>query len=167
MKKYARKVTRNLHELAGMPPKLATVDDLRGATPVVSGRPEGRNAARDRKTSTRASRINLAMVCDALADEGLDPAVEIARMLKGKPVLDENGEPVLDADGKPKRIYEIDAETRLRTHNALLEYLQPKLKSVEMKVTGSLDSLTGEQLDERIGLLMAKMNGAKRPKVSK
>jgi hypothetical protein len=39
--------------------------------------------------------------------------------------------------------------------NELLQYTQPKLKSVEMKVSGALE-LTSEQLDSRLNMLLAK-----------
>jgi len=53
------------------------------------------------------------------------------------------------------RTYRVDADVRLRMLNEVLQYTQPKLKAVEMKVSGALD-LTSEQLDKRLGMLLAK-----------
>lgn len=101
-------------------------------------------------------RINLRAVADACVDAGLDPAAEIVRVLQSqKPVLDRSGNPVLDADGEQVFVDEIDMDTRLRTLNELLQYTQPKLKAVEVKMSGSLE-LPAEQLDARLQALIAK-----------
>jgi hypothetical protein len=101
-------------------------------------------------------KINLKAVAEALIDEGLDPATEIARVLRGRPMLDDDGNPVIDpVTGHELMEHMIDAETRLRTLNSLLEFTQPKLKAVEVKMSGSLE-LTGEQLDQRLQMLLAK-----------
>jgi hypothetical protein len=39
--------------------------------------------------------------------------------------------------------------------NEMLQYTQPKLKSVEMKVSGQLE-LTNEQLDSRLTMLLSR-----------
>jgi hypothetical protein len=49
----------------------------------------------------------------------------------------------------------LDPDTRMRMMNELLQYTQPKLKSVEMKVSGNLE-LTNEQLDNRLVMLLSK-----------
>lgn len=95
-------------------------------------------------------------VSEALVEEGLDPAVEFARILKGRPLVDEDGKPVIDpATGQPARRYEIDTDVRVRMLNSILEYTQPKLKAVEVKMSGSLE-LSSEQLDQRLGALLQK-----------
>jgi hypothetical protein len=49
----------------------------------------------------------------------------------------------------------LDSDTRLRTLNELLQYTQPKLKAVEVKLNGNLE-LSSEQLDQRLGALIAR-----------
>jgi hypothetical protein len=70
----------------------------------------------------------------------------------GNPVLTENGEAVM--------VDALDADTKLRTLNEMLQYTQPKLKAVELKVSGALD-LTSEQLDVRLAALIAKAAGGR------
>lgn len=100
-------------------------------------------------------RINLRAVAEACIEEGLDPATEIARALtKTRPkVVD--GQVVLDEHGVPVQVPVLDEETRLRTLTELLQYVQPKLKSVEVKLDGRLD-LSSEQIDQRLQALLAK-----------
>ena len=94
---------------------------------------------------------------EALVDEGLDPTVEIIRILKSEiPVRDANGVPRVDPKTKqPLMVPALDPDTRMRMMNELLQYTQPKLKSVEMKVSGNLE-LTNEQLDNRLVMLLSK-----------
>ena len=47
------------------------------------------------------------------------------------------------------------ADTKLRVLNEMLQYTQPKLKSVEMKVSGNLE-LTAEQLDNRLAMFLSR-----------
>jgi hypothetical protein len=49
----------------------------------------------------------------------------------------------------------VDNDTKLRVLNELLSYTQPKLKAVEMRVSGHLE-LSNDQLDKRLQALMAK-----------
>ena len=95
-------------------------------------------------------------VSEALVEEGLDPAVEFARILKGRPMFNDEGKEIIDpATGQPVRRYDIDADIRARMLSEILQYTQPKLKSVEVKMSGSLE-LTSEQLDQRLNALLAK-----------
>jgi hypothetical protein len=71
------------------------------------------------------------------------------------PVLDNNGNPKKDKDGQPLLVDLIDPDTKLRTLTQLLEYNQPKLKAVEMKISGTLD-LTSEELDQRLTAMLSK-----------
>ena len=57
--------------------------------------------------------------------------------------------------GKNIMVPLLDVDTRMRTLNEFLQYTQPKLKSVEVKMSGTLD-LTSEQLDNRLNMLLAK-----------
>ena len=142
-------VTR-LPDLAGAPPQLATVQDLLGANPFHTGH-------EDRKRSSKKKgSINLVPVYEALIDEGLDPTVEMIRILKAKVIVtDRSGQPVLDQDGKHMMVDAVDNDTKLRVLNELLSYTQPKLKAVEMRVSGHLE-LSNDQLDQRLQALMAK-----------
>lgn len=144
-------------DLVGDVPQLATVQDLMGANPPLTGRSTvGRTTSKGKGGPTAIPRINLKAVAEALMDEGLDPATEIAKVLKGRPRLDDAGKPVMDpVTGLPVIDHAVDAEVRLRTLNSLLEFTQPKLKAVEVKMSGSVE-LTGEQLDARIAMLLQK-----------
>lgn len=109
-----------------------------------------------KQAARKEGRLNLLAVADALSLEGLDPAVEMVKILNTKiPVTTRDGLPVLDAEGKQVYVDAVDPETKLRTLNELLQYTQPKLKAVEMKVSGSLE-LSEEQLDERISAILEK-----------
>lgn len=144
---------KRLAELAGAPPRLATAEDLEAAGPRT-----GRTYAKQisSTTSNAPHRINLKAVSAALVDEGFDPAVEMTKILKGEVMTDDDGKPVLHpVTGEVMRTYRVDADVRLRMLNEVLQYTQPKLKAVEMKVSGALD-LTSEQLDKRLGMLLAK-----------
>lgn len=138
--------------LVGDVPALATSQDLLAANPPLTGRTHARQTA-----AKAPGRINLKAVADACIDAGLDPAVEILRALREQVlVLDRSGTPVLDpATGQPLYVDRVDPDTRIRTLNELLQYTQPKLKAVEVKMSGSLE-LSGEQLDQRLAALIAK-----------
>lgn len=139
----ARKSKR---ETAGEAPALATVEGAEFSAPQIS-------RYRQSKTPTR---INLRAVSEVLADYGMDPAAEMVRILTAEiPVTDTSGEPVLDENGEPLMTPALDADTRLRFMNELLQYTQPKLKSVDVKVDHTAD-LTDEQLERRIALLLAR-----------
>jgi hypothetical protein len=142
---------KRLAELNGAPPKLASSEDLMTHGPKV-GRSYPTN-----KSSKRPLKINLMAVSEALVEEGLDPAVEFARILKGRPLVDENGEAVMDpVTGQQARRYDLDADVRVRMLSEILNYTQPKLKAIEVKMSGSLE-LTSEQLDQRLSSLLQKV----------
>ena len=142
--------TSRVSDLAGAPPQLATSQDLIGANEPVVG--NGHPASRSAK---QPNRINLKAVAEACIEEGLDPATEIIKALNRSVPLVRNGAPVMDDDGKPVMVPLVDSDTRLRTLNELLQYTQPKLKAVEVKLNGNLE-LSSEQLDQRLGALIAK-----------
>lgn len=138
-------------------PLLATSSVFDSAVSVGRARPKGtgHGHAGLRKSKVKGA-INLKSVAEACWQEGLDPAVEIARVLATKvPVMGRNGQPKLDKDGNPMTVDLIDPDTKLRTLTSLLEYNQPKLKSVEHKVSGTLE-MTSDELDQRIAALLAK-----------
>lgn len=152
-KAVGKRATRD-PSLAGDAPQLATSQDLLGANPPLTGRAHA--VHKSASTSRNPNRINLKAVAEACIDAGLDPAVEILRALSEKvPVLDRSGQPVLDDLGLPMYIDRVDPDTRIRTLNELLQYTQPKLKAVEVKMSGALE-LTSEQLDNRLAMLIAK-----------
>lgn len=147
-----RNPSRN-SDLAGAPPKLATLDDLAFPTAAKTGR--AHPASKSAITSRAPHRINLKAVIEACIDEGLDPAVEIAKALKATTPMIRGGHPVLDHEGKTIMVPLLDMDTRMRTLNEFLQYTQPKLKSIEVKMSGTLD-LTSDQLDARLNMLLAK-----------
>lgn len=148
-----KKDASRLAELAGAPPRMATVADLEAA-----GADTSSTHARQVSSSTKhhsPHRINLKAVAEACIEEGLDPAVEITRALNKQIPLFKNGAQVFDDNGLPVMVHLVDADTRLRTLNELLQYVQPKLKAVEVKMSGNLE-LSSEQLDQRLSSLIAK-----------
>lgn len=139
----ARKSKR---ETAGEAPALATVEGADYSVQQIS-------KYRQSKSPTR---INLRAVSEVLADYGMDPAAEMVRILTATiPVTDSDGSPVLDENGEPLTTPALDADTRLRFMNELLQYTQPKLKSVDVKIDHTAD-LTDDQLERRITMLLAK-----------
>lgn len=78
------------------------------------------------RTSKKAGRINLQAVAEVLAEHGLDPTVELVRILKTD---------------------QLDPDVQVRVLNELLQYTQPKLKSVEIraKVAGTSFDINDEQ----------------------
>lgn len=147
-----RKDAARLVELNGAPPRLASSEDLEAAGPKTGNT----HPVRKSSGSRNPLKLNLLAVSEALVEEGLDPAVEFARILKGRPLVDENGEAVIDpATGQQARRYDIDSDVRVRMLSEILNYTQPKLKAVEVKMSGSLE-LTSEQLDQRLGALLQK-----------
>lgn len=154
--KKASKANARHADLAGAPPKLATLDDLEIPTVAKPGRAHASNKSSSTKKGGEL-KINLKAVAQALVDEGYDPAVEIISILKKQvPVYDNNGVPRFDqVTKKPIMRDALDPDTKLRMLNEMLQYTQPKLKAVEMKISGHLD-LTNEQLDSRLEMLFAK-----------
>lgn len=147
-------------DLAGSPPKLATLADLDMPTAAKTGRTHAKQISST--TSNAPHRINLKAVSEALIEEGFDPAIEMTKILKGEVMTDDAGKPVVHpVTGEVMRTYRVDADVRLRMLNEVLQYTQPKLKAVEMKVSGTLD-LTSEQLDNRLNMLLAKATKGKK-----
>ena len=149
-KKQLRGGAERLAELAGAPPRLASAEDLEAAGP----RTGVQHPAQ--RSSHKPLGINLRAVSEALVEEGLDPAVEFARILRGRPATDPAGNPLIDpATGDQARVYEIDTDVRVRMLSEILQYTQPKLKAVEVKMSGALE-LSSEQLETRLQALLAK-----------
>ena len=147
-----KKDAARLDELNGAPPRLASSADLQAAGP----KSNRRHAIESSTGNKYPLKINLRAVSDALVEEGLDPAVEFARVLKGRALYDDEGKPVIDpVTGEPVRRYAIDEDVRVRMLSEILQYTQPKLKAVEVKLSGSLE-LTSEQLEQRLSALLQK-----------
>lgn len=144
-------------ELVGDVPRMATVEDKTGFSILESARPHAKQNSYSRLPNVQ-HKINLKTVADALIDAGLDPAIEIARILKGVAKINpDTGDIEVDPlTGEPIRVHLVDEEVRLRTFNSLLEFNQPKLKAMEVKVTTT--DMPTEQLDQRIKALLAKVN---------
>lgn len=127
-------------------PKMATLADKAGAEVLTAS---GTNRAPRKRGRKAATGINLKSVAEALVLEGLDPAVEFARILKPVEEVDpDTGETVMK--------HQLDPDTRARMLSEILQYTQPKLKAVEVKMSGSLDLLSEEQLDNRLQALLSK-----------
>jgi hypothetical protein len=104
--------------------------------------------------TSKTGTINLKSVAQACMDAGLDPAVEIARVLAEKvPARSRSGEIMMGEDGKPIMVDLIDPDTKIRTLTELLQYNQPKLKAVEMTVKTDLSE---DEIDQRLTALLAK-----------
>jgi hypothetical protein len=87
------------------------------------------------RTSRKPGRINLKAVSEVLAERGLDPTEAIIDILCP---VDDEGQPMDSM---------LDADTRARVLSDLLQYTQPKLKSIEVKAkvaVGTFD-VTNEQ----------------------
>lgn len=141
-------------DLVGDVPRLATSQDLMGANPPLTGRSHIRVAARNARRTPAA--FSLRTVAEACLEAGLDPAQAIAAALTSQvQARDRMGTPVVDDEGNPVMVDTVDPDTRLRVLSSLLEYTQPKLKAVEVKMSGALE-LSSEQLDQRLQALLAK-----------
>lgn len=79
------------------------------------------------RTSRTPGRINLKAVAEVLQEAGYDPTAEILKLLT----------PQFDAEGKPLPD-KLDADVKARMWNELLQYTQPKLKSIEVKSKGAV-----------------------------
>jgi hypothetical protein len=135
-------------------PKLATSQDLMGSNPPLTGRTHA-GKSRSKVPGT----ISLRTVAEACVAAGLDPADAIAKALTTKvQARDRMGTLLFDGDGEPVMVDAVDPDTRLRTLQSLLEYTQPKLKAVEVKLAGHLE-LSSDQLDQRLASLLAKAAG--------
>lgn len=86
----------------------------------------------ENRSSKRPGRINLRAVAEVLSERGLDPTDEIVTILEAR-----------DDKGR----YMLDADTRARIQLELLQYVQPKLKSIEIK--GKLATTTFDVNDEQ------------------
>lgn len=100
-----------------------------------------------------AAPFNLMSVRDALISEGLDPFVEVARVLTERVPVIQDGKPVLDAEGQPVTVPRIGGVDRAKILVELGQYVEPKLKAVEVKVEDKTQ-LSEEQLDKRIAVFM-------------
>lgn len=98
--------TARLAELNGAPPQLASAADLQAAGP------NTRSTHEIQRSSKNPTRLNLRRVVEALEEEGLDPAVELIRVVKDPSML--------------------EPDVRARFLNELVQYYAPKVKAVEL-----------------------------------
>ena len=92
-----------------------------GAVAELAGKPDTNRHVSKHRTAG-AGRINLKAVGEVLAERGLDPTQALVDILL--PTDPETGEPA------PCRL---PADIQARILNELLQYTQPKLKSIEIK----------------------------------
>ena len=103
-----------------------------------------------------AGRFALRPVAQVLTEAGLDPFVEIARVLQEQtPVTDRSGNAVLDETGEPLMADQVAGFDRAKVLLELAQYMTPKLKAVEMKV-GDLRKTPLDVLDARIAALLSR-----------
>jgi len=108
---------------------------------------------RSSATQSQPVGFNMKAVIDVLTEHELNPAHEIAQILKAtREVRDAQGNPVLNPDGSPVRVPVLDEKTRLAALMGLQEYVAPKLKAVE--VTHKEPPLTEDQIDARLRALL-------------
>lgn len=121
----AKQITRNA--TAGV--------DRRGGKKVATGEGAGR-------------KFNLRPVIEVLEEYGLDPTAEIAKVLgKTRKVKGKDGQP-------DEEVHLVEGVDRAKVLTELIQYVQPKLKSVEMKVKDER-VMTDEEIDARIKRLQA------------
>lgn len=151
----------NFADMAGMPPKayaggMYDPDDachpgMHSSTFVKPG-PDAKG---QRTSPNKNGKMNLRGVVEVLSEFGLDPTVELARVLTGhRKVLDRSGNPVLDTEGQPITEPILGDEMRTKVLLELQQYVHPKLKAVEMTVKKA--ELTDEQVEARLQQLLAK-----------
>lgn len=110
-----------------------------------------------------ASGFNIRGVLEVLAENFLDPVAELSRsLMETKPVTNRDGVPLLDKDGKQMVEFILPLDIRTKTLAGLIEYVHPKLKSVEMNVKKA--ELSDEQVEQRLAalLLQAQVAAAKK-----
>lgn len=109
-----------------------------------------------KRTVANASKsgFNLRGVVEVLAEHGLDPVAELSKTLMAtKPVTDNQGVPLLNKDGTPMVVSVLPLDVRTKALASLIEYVHPKLKSVEMTVKKA--ELTDDQVEQRLAVLLA------------
>lgn len=107
-----------------------------------------------------AAPFNLMSVADALTQEGLDPFVEVAKVLKERAPVMRDGKQAVDPETGELLTYAVIGPVdRAKILVELGQYVQPKLKAVEVKVEDRTQ-LTEEQLNARIAKIMAASAGA-------
>jgi hypothetical protein len=135
--------------------RLKTPSVVPGAPPTLNGHHTriDRKAGESLATHGASAPFNISAVADALIAEELDPFVEIARAVKDLEPVTRNGNPVIGPDGQPVMKRVIGSLDRAKILVDLGQYLQPKLKAMEVKIEDKR-KLTAEQLDERIAAIM-------------
>lgn len=86
----------------------------------------------------RRVQFSIRGVAEILSENGYDPAEEMVRILAGDP----------DPDDPTKRVYRVDAKTRLQFSNELLKYVHPQRKAVDVE---QRVQYSGAELDAQLG----------------
>jgi hypothetical protein len=131
--------------LLGKAAEAGRIDSHDGSAPATDLAQSGK--ARFDPRGRHTDGINLQDVGRVLASYGLDPIAEIAGILVPYDVVDEDGEVA-------GQNYQLDAKERVKALLELTQYVRPKLKAVEVKVTG--DELNEKQVDAKLQALLAK-----------
>ena len=109
------------------------------------------------------SGFNLRGVIEVLSEHFLDPVAELSKsLMERKTVTDRDGVPLLDKNGQMVTEFILPLDVRTKTLAGLIEYVHPKLKSVEMNVKKA--ELSDEQVEQRLAalLLQAQLAAAKK-----
>ena len=152
--------THDFRDLAGAPPVAygggmydseGTMGE--GASNFVKPGPGSKGLRTSANSS--ASGFNLRGVAEVLTQFGLDPTVELCRVLQGTRVItDRSGRAVTDEQGNMVTEPIIDVIMRTKVLMELQQFIAPKLKAIE--VTHKGPELTDSQLDARLAALLAK-----------
>ena len=152
---------RQMSQQAGMPP--VPYDGDKGfaslqpdKSNITFHHPGPHSVGKRTVANARPSGFNLRGVCEVLAEHGLDPVVEVARVLKEtRPVTDRGtGAIVYDKNGDMMTTPALDIDMRSRILLELTNYVHPKLKAVE--VTKKKAELTDEQIDRRLADILSR-----------
>lgn len=99
-------------------------------------------------------RIRIGTVRDTLERYGLDPTVEIAKVLTArKPKTKRDGTPLLDEHGEPITEPVLDASTAAHVLVDLQQYVSPKLKAIEVLQKDDAPK-TVEEIEAKIAQLL-------------
>lgn len=126
--------------------------------PEIGAQSRPRAAGGESGASRRAKgKINIRSVREVLEEAGLDPTVELVAIIQATvPETDAKGNVIVDAlTGETIEKHVLPQAMRASLTADLIQYVQPKLKAVEMKVEDKTPP-TDEQLDARIKHLMRK-----------
>ncbi len=123
----------------------------------------GAHTRRDGRGQTSAdaqangAKFNLRAVREVLEDYGLDPFAELAQVLQRTETRKKRDAEGNVIEGEFEEVHVISGVDRAKVLVELGQYVQPKLKAVEMKVE-DVTKLSEEQIDQRLGKLLSKLS---------